>query len=215
MVRFDKILFCVLVICVLSQCKTSQFEVGSSRNGNCYAKCLIIDKVVTEIEEYVVYTGNKDEEEVELIEKQIVIQPETTKWMKKKADRNCLSADPDDCLVWCLVRVDPIVRTVTVLADTTQSKNFKREIIEREVDRVIGRSFEWREVVCENDVTRTLIGKIQQSLSDNQYYDGPIHGNFDLATKKALKLFQGENKLPIGQLDFETLDVLGVVAEVY
>ena len=28
-----------------------------------------------------------------------------TEWVKKKADRNCLSADPDDCLVWCLVEV--------------------------------------------------------------------------------------------------------------
>ena len=24
-------------------------------------------------------------------------------WVKKKADRNCQSADPNDCLVWCLV----------------------------------------------------------------------------------------------------------------
>ncbi len=29
--------------------------------------------------------------------------PATTAWVKKKADRNCLSADPNDCLVWCLV----------------------------------------------------------------------------------------------------------------
>jgi len=26
-----------------------------------------------------------------------------SKWVKKKANRNCLSADPNDCLVWCLV----------------------------------------------------------------------------------------------------------------
>lgn len=26
-----------------------------------------------------------------------------TKWVKQKADRNCLSADPNDCLVWCLI----------------------------------------------------------------------------------------------------------------
>ncbi len=25
------------------------------------------------------------------------------KWVKKKADQNCLSANPEDCLVWCLV----------------------------------------------------------------------------------------------------------------
>ena len=35
----------------------------------------------------------------------ILIQPATTKWVKRKADRNCLSADPNDCLVWCLIEV--------------------------------------------------------------------------------------------------------------
>ena len=29
----------------------------------------------------------------------------TTKWEKKKANENCLSANPDDCLVWYLVEV--------------------------------------------------------------------------------------------------------------
>lgn len=29
----------------------------------------------------------------------------STKWVKKRADRNCLSANPDDCLVWCLIEI--------------------------------------------------------------------------------------------------------------
>lgn len=29
----------------------------------------------------------------------------TTKWVKRKADKNCLSENPEDCLVWCLVEV--------------------------------------------------------------------------------------------------------------
>lgn len=35
----------------------------------------------------------------------ILIQSDTTRWVKRKADRNCLSTDPNDCLVWCLIRV--------------------------------------------------------------------------------------------------------------
>ncbi len=30
-------------------------------------------------------------------------QASGTEWVKKKADRNCFSDDPNDCLVWCLV----------------------------------------------------------------------------------------------------------------
>jgi len=43
----------------------------------------------------------------------IEVKPASTKWVKKKADRNCLSANPDDCLVWCLVEEPAQFRTVT------------------------------------------------------------------------------------------------------
>ncbi len=35
----------------------------------------------------------------------VEVRPPTTKWVRKKADRDCLSADPDDCFVWCMVEV--------------------------------------------------------------------------------------------------------------
>ncbi len=36
-----------------------------------------------------------------------------TKWVKKTGDLNCLSANPDDCLVWCLVETPPEYQTIT------------------------------------------------------------------------------------------------------
>lgn len=44
---------------------------------------------------------------------QIEVSPATTKWVRRKADRNCLSADPNDCLVWCLVEVPAKTEVVT------------------------------------------------------------------------------------------------------
>ena len=35
----------------------------------------------------------------------IEISSASTKWVKRKADRNCISTDPNDCLVWCLIEV--------------------------------------------------------------------------------------------------------------
>ncbi len=49
----------------------------------------------------------------ETVTETIETSPASTKWVKKKADRNCLSADPNDCLVWCLVEVPAQYRTVT------------------------------------------------------------------------------------------------------
>jgi len=34
----------------------------------------------------------------------LVYIPGAEKWVKKKTDRNCKSSNPDDCLVWCLVK---------------------------------------------------------------------------------------------------------------
>jgi len=41
----------------------------------------------------------------------VEVSPASTKWVKRKADRNCLSANPDDCLVWCLVEVPAEYKT--------------------------------------------------------------------------------------------------------
>jgi len=55
---------------------------------------------------------------------QIEVAPATTKWVKRRGDSNCLSANPDDCLVWCLVEVpaqyQTITKTVLKTAATTQ-----------------------------------------------------------------------------------------------
>ena len=39
----------------------------------------------------------------ENVTERVETKPASTKWVKKRADANCLSANPDDCLVWCLV----------------------------------------------------------------------------------------------------------------
>jgi len=168
------------------------------------------DEVIVEIEEYAVYTGNEEDEDVRVMEKQIVIKPEQKGWVKRKADRNCLSHDPEDCMVWCLVDEEAVVRTVLVV-DTTQTKNFKIERIEREVDRISGGGFEWKEVVCEKNLSPDFWRAVQTRLADKGYYDREIDGKLSKTLKDALKQFQKENSLPLGQLDYETLDVLGVV----
>ncbi len=205
------IIFYVLLIGLFCQCKTSQ-EI-QFKDGKCYAKCVVPYIPEGDYDEYAVYTGDHLEEDVELEDMEIVLQEKTTKWVKKKADRNCLSADPKDCYVWCLVDIPEKIERFTVLIDTTQSNQFELKRIYKNANPDKSASIEWKEVVCENDVTESLVVKIQNSLNENQYYNEAINGNFDAITKNALISFQIDNKLPQGQLDFETLDALGVVVE--
>lgn len=49
----------------------------------------------------------------ETVTEQVLVSPATTKWVKGRADRNCLSSDPDKCKVWCLTEVPAQYKTVT------------------------------------------------------------------------------------------------------
>ncbi len=59
---------------------------------------------------YTTYTKKpaKYKTETETIE----TSPASTKWVKKRSGDNCLSADPDDCMIWCLVEVPATYKTV-------------------------------------------------------------------------------------------------------
>ena len=138
----------------------------------------------------------------ETVSEQVLVTPAQTKWVKGKGDQNCLSANPDDCIVWCLVEVPATYRTVTrtVLkapATTTEApvpaqyKTITRSIISqpasvREVEipaeyktvtkTVLaekGGTTEWREVLCSNRVTTARIQQIQSALMSRGYNVGP------------------------------------------
>ncbi|MEM9545014.1 MAG: peptidoglycan-binding domain-containing protein [Bacteroidota bacterium] len=165
-----------------------------------------------EIEEFFVYTGDGNEN-VEIIEKKIVVKSAQTKWIKKPANlkTKCASPDPNDCMVWCLVEEEAVVRTIQVLVDTTQTKNDVIERIKKQTGEEKRGTMEWKEVVCEKYIDVSLIQSVQNRLLEKGFYGGDKNGKMDKSFKDALSLFQIENTLPVGQFDFETLDVHGVL----
>ena len=62
--------------------------------------------------------------EYQTVTETIEVSPATTKWVKRQANKNCLSADPNDCQVWALVEVparyETITKTVLVTPATTK-----------------------------------------------------------------------------------------------
>ena len=204
---FSKYTFYFILILLFTQCKTQQFRVGNYSGSKCYAKSLIVyDEEKQLIQEV---NLSEDDENAEYVIKEIVTEPKTTKWVKKKADRDCLSADPNDCLVWCLVEVQPVTRKVRVRVDSGASNEIYNDTIQSEF-LVEKRILEWKEVVCESDITTALINRIQDRLRELKYYEDVNTGELNQFTKDAIIKFQKENKLPIGQLDFETLDVMSI-----
>ncbi len=99
---------------------------------------MILEVYPDEILTWYELTESIEIEEVETIP----IEPATAKWVRKKVDENCLSRNPDDCLIWCLVEV-PAVTQIIIKRIKECPLGFENEvdnICVREVDVDNGKS---------------------------------------------------------------------------
>ncbi len=181
-----------------------------SDNEQCFAKCLMGDQYEEQTTEYYVFTGNAEEEEVELETVVLEVAPPKTEWIKKKADKNCLSKDPDDCLVWCLVEVPAETEEFKVLKDKTKSDNYTVKSYTATVLVRKGGYTEEKEVLCEHKITPEIIKQVRSALKKRGYPSGVKSKKINPRLKSALTKYQQANKLPVGQLDLETLEKLNI-----
>jgi len=181
-----------------------------TKAGACYAKCMMPDTYNVTAEQIFLFTGDPDFTDVEIETKEIVVKEGGTEWVKKKADKNCLSANPDDCLVWCLVEVDRVVESYVVVVDTSATDEYETFIREDKVLLERGGFSEWQEVVCQEKMTNDLIADVQNYLYKHKFYFGDADGLMDKGVQEAMSNFQLENQLAIGQVTLETLDVMGI-----
>ncbi len=68
----------------------------------------------------------------------------------------------------------------------------------------------WQPVLCETNLTKDVMLRIQKALFDQGYNPGKIDGTIGDGTLKALEGFQQKNNLARGGLTYETLKALNV-----
>lgn len=182
-----------------------------TKPGACYAKSKIQAKTLNELLAILpLYTGSSTENDIELDTVSYEVQAASTKWVKKKSNKNCHSPNPEDCLVWCLVEQESIVKPFIIVKDTSRTKQFEMTKIYSEAVDPSGEYTAWVEVICETNMTEQLTKDVQGFLYLENYLSGNITGKFNEETKSALIKYQEQNNLPIGQLDFETLDSMNI-----
>ncbi len=73
---------------------------------------------------------------------------------------------------------------------------------------------EWREIVCASNVTPELVMDLRAALINEGFLSGATDPGerplINAETKAALRKYQEARELPIGNLDFATLEALGV-----
>lgn len=169
----------------------------------------------------------------------VMIAPPTTKWVTDKIDPNCLSEDPADCKVVCLVEVPAkyttYERRVLETKSYTRERNIPAEIKistrrvlksparteEYEVPatyktvmkRVVTKKgfVEWKEVLCSDQITAGLIKKVQKALNDKGYEAGTVDGVWGTQTANAIVKYAQDKGLPVSKhINLAVCQSLGV-----
>jgi len=168
-----------------------------------------------------------------------LVAPATQKWVRTGTSKNCLSSNPKDCEIWSLKQIDAVYQKVTkkveVVPQTVQEEVIpavtqvvpRQKIVQpsREVKTEIPTSYKtvmkkvlvkkggymiWKEILCDQDVTESKINQIQQALAREGYDPGTIDNQMGEKTKESIIKFQRDKGLPVGNLNIETLQALGV-----
>ncbi|MDX2003427.1 MAG: peptidoglycan-binding domain-containing protein [Chitinophagales bacterium] len=170
----------------------------------------------------------------------VMVAPPTTKWVTGKRDPNCLSDNPADCKVVCLVEVpakyttysrrvldtpsytreinvpaEIKISTRKILKSPARVEEYEvpatyKTVMKRVVSKKGGYT-EWKEILCDDQCGPDLIKKVQQALNAKGYDAGPADGVMGAKTIQALVQYQTDKKLPLGkELNLETVRSLGI-----
>lgn len=69
---------------------------------------------------------------------------------------------------------------------------------------------EWVPVLCETNINRDIVRRIQNALKDAGFNPGPVDGALGQGTLRAAEKYQTAKGLPLGGLTMETIESLGV-----
>jgi hypothetical protein len=184
-------------------------------------------------------TGMADiPDQYDVIKKRVATPNYFYKWleMTSKKDR-WMMVDPNRCTIWIQVEIpeehnylqtltlkstghqlrvdtaDTIVvqqvieRSPAVFKEEETPEKYETRLLPKEPNIIWHDWFAFYE--C-GKVSEPVIANIQKALKRLHYYRGKITNEINQRTKNALVKFQTDKGLPIGNLNLETLDALGV-----
>ena len=112
--------------------------------------------------------------------------------------------------------IPAVYKTIKVKAIISDAKVNKTEIPAKyktitKREKTSDERLEWRRVLCQTNMDKLTIQKIQRALKKAGFYqDGPIDGIVGSATLRAIDGFQIDQGLPRGGITYKTLQALGV-----
>lgn len=198
------IILASLIFCGIENSNGQSSDIPmNAEPGKCYAKCLIPDKYKEVEETFAVFIG-EPQKDVQLDSLYFRIEKYTGNliYLGRINDLNKEQSEAIDQL-----------EKVVIVKNEGDVKNYIEETLTfKKLDK-IGGFPDWKEVLCANRINNRLIRKLQESLTEKGYldYSEPV-SELTNQIKIALFRYQKELGLPVGQLDFETLESLNIKA---
>ena len=166
---------------------------------DCYSEVTMPEKSRT------LYIYDGIDPNIEIEEVTVMLKNGKTKWEKRKADRNCLSANPEDCLVWCQVEDStPMIYDVVIDTSTTEEWYPYKYIVRKEGQKII------TQVLCKNELSKELLYELKNKLYKLGYDVKPDKTYKKLKGKfmREFKQFQEDYGLPVGKWTLESMEFL-------
>ncbi len=82
--------------------------------------------------------------------------------------------------------------------------------IVKKTKKISDGKLEWKPILCETNMTSSVIKEIQLALKNDGYYSGPVDGVVGPGTISGLRSYQDANGLATGGITLESLKILGV-----
>ncbi len=166
-----------------------------ARDGKCYKNCIIPDRYETTWTSFPIYTGSDADAPVRI--ETLMVKPPQNQWVKKSTGEICL------------VQTPATTKAIRVLADTMFFKDFRFELFESKKLAEKGGFLRETAVVCSDERTPNLFLQISAALKSYGYMEAP-KAQWDMKFSQAMQQFQKDNSLPVGDLNLETLQFLGI-----
>lgn len=181
--------------------------------GKCYAIVMIQDRWEYRELVFPIYAG----EEAYILDNYVVdsivvveLEQPTVQWVQKKSGLGLNEYGEED-LVWCPVTTyeeEYLIRDCLIDTSVTDEIFFETLKVK---DKLIeeGGYTKWMEVICKDALTLEILQDIALAIG---YSGTEDEKRKSTSMKKRLTEFQQEHDLPLGQLDIETLEFLGIEA---
>ena len=175
----------------------------------CYAKSYVLTFDRETESKLPVWVEEDEVFQVRMISKKMLDKPMSTRWIKKKTDKNCLSEDPDDCLVWYQAEVPPTYRITKDYIDETQENFSTDEFFRNNFENLTG-SLQWHPVLCEELVTDKVMEELVRELKYEKYLPEHTSNKLSKEVWTALFKYQIAFELPVGNLNLATLNFMNL-----